>query len=495
MSTEALGNGAVVRRRPVRMMRTGRKAGSAWYLVTCLFVSAIMVAVATPEDRLFLAPVMAVVNLAALYVVVLWRRDGRLPLFDVGTLWMASTLVYATFPFLGFMAMHGQWSLTCDSRLPQYDFDAPELATFGWRYVVYIAAFVAVYLPLRGKHIRSGGHVSTSSQLVPALVIVLAFQYAFQWAMYFLYGLNLNVSYIEANANPQVVVMPYFLQQIAFIVLASILVTKLALLIVLMQRWPSRGWRLFTLGWIAFEVISVVVKMGSRSGAVHLLLAFGALYHQFVRPLKPRTAAIAGVVLLAGFLVQGVVRANMIRGYTSVEDLKPSSVLTKSNEFQALFSTAYDIYKRKQMGTLPPVPWQVYFIDLYLEIPSQLLPFEKVDPSEWYLDVMGARGTGLGFMFGVMSQAVLGLDWIELVIRGVALGLAFALFHRWFVRRAFQFWPTLLYMFVGIWTYYTFRATSFWFVHYVVYQYIPVLMITKMIEIALRRVGRRRAAS
>jgi hypothetical protein len=138
------------------------------------------------------------------------------------------------------------------------------------------------------------------------------------------------------------------------------------------------------------------------------------------------------------------------------------------------------------------VPWQIYVSDLYLIIPSQLLPFEKWDPAEWYLDVIGARGTGVGFMFGVMAQAVLGLDWAELVARGALLGHVSALLHRWYVRRARRFWPTLLYLFVGIWAYYTVRATSFYLVHFVVYQFGSVMAGVALLSAALR--WRRRAS-
>ena len=129
--------------------------------------------------------------------------------------------------------------------------------------------------------------------------------------------------------------------------------------------------------------------------------------------------------------------------------------------------------------------------DRYLVIPSQLLPFSKTDPAEWYLEVIGAQGTGVGFMFGVMAQAVLGFDWIELAARGALLGLLFALLHRWYVRRARRFWPTLLYLFVGIWSYYTIRATTFYLLHFVVYQFVSIMVATTVLTAALRRRRRR----
>jgi len=40
-------------------------------------------------------------------------------------------------------------------------------------------------------------------------------------------------------------------------------------------------------------------------------------------------------------------------------------------------------------------------------------------------------------------------------------------------------------LFVGVWTYYTFRATSFWFVYFILYQFLPVMIVAWLLEVAL----------
>ena len=102
--------------------------------------------------------------------------------------------------------------------------------------------------------------------------------------------------------------------------------------------------------------------------------------------------------------------------------------------------------------------------------------------------MLGMGETGIGVMFGVMAQAAIGWGWIELILRGAVLGLLFALLHRWYVRQAAQFWPTLFYLFLAVWTYYTFRATTFRFVYFVIYQFLPVMVAVKLFELPLKRV-------
>jgi hypothetical protein len=319
--------------------------------------------------------------------------------------------------------------------------------------------------------------------MLAALLVVLWLQWAFEQLLYLTYGLDVTISYTDLPATVQPGAMPYVLWQVTLIVLASVFVVKQALLLVLIRHWNDLRWRLVLVAWLGYEVMAVAMQMGSRGTAVRLLLTFVVLYHRFVQPLRPFWLMAGGSAVLAAFLAQGIVRFRpALHGGLDLRTL-----LTSTNEFQTLFANAYDLFQRRLAGTLPDVPWQIYVSDVYLLVPSQLLPFYKWDPADWYLEVIGARGTGVGFMFGVMAQAVLGFDWVELVARGALLGLLAALFHRWYVRRARRFWPTLLYLFVGIWSYYTFRATSFYLLHFVVYQFVPVMAITTLLTVALRR--------
>jgi hypothetical protein len=475
---------AGVRRRAAPRRLARALAGPRTWLLLLLLASAVTLALAENDSRPLVLPLLALANIAAVYFAVLWARDKELPVFEIGSLWVAATLLYSALPFLGFLADGLRWSASSDGRFAQYGSDVDSVVSFAWRYVVYLASFVAVYLPLRARHTALGAPLDpVPRSMLAALLIMLWLQWTFEQLMYLAYGLDVNVSYTSLPATIQPAEMPYVLWQVTLIVLASVLVVKQALLLVLIRRWNDLRWRLLLVAWLAFEVGGGAVQMGARGTAIRLLLTFVVLYHRFVQPLRPLWLLTGGAVLLAGFLAQGILRFR-----PSLEDgLDLHTLLTNTNEFQSLFATAYDLFQRRLDGTLPEVPWQIYVSDLYLIIPSQLLPFYKWDPADWYLEVIGARGTGVGFMFGVMAQAVLGLDWIELVLRGALLGLLFALLHRWYVRRARRFWPTMLYLFVGIWSYYTFRATSFYLLHFVVYQFVSVMAVATLLNVALRR--------
>jgi hypothetical protein len=329
-----------------------------------------------------------------------------------------------------------------------------------------------------------------------ALIILFIVLYACKIALKVVYDYDpddFNYSDVAASvARALAKTTPYFILQIGHNVLGMLFVVELALMILLIVRWRTR-WCRYTLAlWLAYEVFSTAITLGSRGRVVLLLISASVLYHRLVKPLRFRTVIAGGLLLLSAFLVAGAVRV-----VNSPEAMKENAghVLTVGNEFQGLFTTAFDIHKRKVEGKIPTVPWQLYVSDLYFPIPSQFLPFEKIDPSSWYIDLIGETGSGTGYMFGVMSQAALGLDWVELVVRGMLLAVGLALLQRWYVRRRTSFWATLFTLFISIWSYYSLRASTFYFVYFVIYNFLPAMVAAKLIERLVSRLDKHRAGT
>lgn len=282
--------------------------------------------------------------------------------------------------------------------------------------------------------------------------------------------------------------LPYMLQQLSHNLQGTVLILKQAVLVLALQHWHKARWRYGVLAWLGAEVVVSVLRMGARTEMALLVLSAVLLYHRLVRPLT-----LVGTVGLVGILLGGVLLIGVARGFAGgIWEPGEMNVpfLAVTNEFQAVFATGYDLYMRKNMGSLENVPWQLYVSDLYMLIPSQLLPFYKWDPSQWYLDVIGFREPVGGFMFGVISQAIIGFDWLELLLRGCLLGGIAASIHRWYARRASEFWITLLYLFLCVWAYYTFRASSFYIVYFVVYQFLPVVLLVCLTGTLLNAAGR-----
>jgi hypothetical protein len=149
-----------------------------------------------------------------------------------------------------------------------------------------------------------------------------------------------------------------------------------------------------------------------------------------------------------------------------------------------MFGTAYEVEMVKTRLGFGTIPWQVYFSDLYLVIPSQLLPFEKLEPSTWYYRFIGGTTSQ---MFGIMSQAVIGFGWVDLLVRGLLLGYVFARVHRWYLAHSASYWATVFYAYACIWCHYVFRATMIWPAYFLLYEFVPVMLVTVTLAGLLRR--------
>jgi hypothetical protein len=442
-------------------------------------------------QRAVMAPLLALVNIAGWFVIVLWNRDSQLPIFEVGPVCVVVTTIYCSYPLFSFLMAGGRWTPVSDNRLLHANPGLEEIGAFAWRYVVYLGALALAYLHVRGRatadRMPLQGLSRSAATVVIWLFAVLTVYFAAIW-IYF------GVTYKPTYSDVQLGIvgtsrdLPYLLQQLSHNLQGALVIIKLCAIALLVQRWHSPASRALLVGWLAIEVVATGLRMGARTETMMLLMAAGLLYHRLVRPLRPSVVGTAGISLVALSLLYGLGRDfATARGL-----LSDTSAWSAANEFQILLGTAYDLFTLKNAGALESIPWQVHASEILMLIPSQILPVEKISPDAWYLTLLPPQSRGAGLMFGVTSQAIIGYDWIELVARGVILGMFFALAHRLYVRHAHAFWATLLYLYLCVWAYYTYRSTTFYFLYVVLYRFVPVMVAVRVGAGLVRSMGRAR---
>jgi len=299
-----------------------------------------------------------------------------------------------------------------------------------------------------------------------------------------IYGVDYDPSYAQmaAGETQTIVALPYWLLQIVHNLFSIRFFLEQIILLIIITRWHKRAWRWFLIAFLAIYLVYTAAHGGARTEVVLLVLTAVFLYHRFVRPFRVAVIVPLGALALGSFLALGIVRD--FAGYSSFRSLD-SPALSGANEFSAVFGTSYDLWSMRRDGTITHVPWQIYVSDFYYLVPSQLLPFEKIDPSAWYLQQAGIEGIGL--MFGALGQSVLGFDWPDIALRGLLVGFVAAALHRWYVRRAARFWPTLLYLFVTVSAYYSLRQTAFSQLYFIVYWFLPAMIGVELLTYILRR--------
>jgi hypothetical protein len=487
---------AAMRRAPRRVRRRRSRSREVrlfkWSAILTVLVLAGFVIAGGPDSRAVFGPAVAIVAITFFYLVVLTKREGHLPVFEAATFFVIATAVYTIVPLLQF-AMSGMEALsTGDYRMYAWQPTPQQFGNFAWRHVLLLATFVSVYLLVRGKRLWRVHAISEPSRITLFVVVSLIIGLRLYFFALDLY-VGPAVSLYKGGTEIAYVQLPYVVQQMTNVLQLVLLTLKQCLVILLLTHWRRRWWRVSLLSWLALEAAFTVIAMQSRTDTMVLLLTFIVGYHHLVKPIRTGVAFAAGGGLLLAFVVFGLFRDVGTQGLADRRTAWGSPT-----EFLILYGNAYDIHMRKEEGSLVPVPPFLGLSDFYWLVPSQILPFYKWDPSIWYKnEVMEARHTGMGFLFGIVAQSVLGYDWLELFIRAALLALFHAAVYRSWRRYSGSFWATITHLFILTWAYYAFRLSSFEILYRLMYYLAPtavlVKLLTMIVSVPIRiRIRRRR---
>jgi hypothetical protein len=468
-----------------------------WTYSTVLFsilISSFLIATMTPEERNVAAPALLCTILVLWLWMTLYDRDGKIPFLDVGIFCALATFIYTVYPLVNYWVDGFQFGILSDNRLRQYNPDPAEMGLFHIRHLLYLFSFVVVYALFRRRGSVEIGRVTIpnhSARYIIVLFFLLLTGYFF--LLQILTGVNYNASYESEEFSKNVAALadlPLLLLQVSGKLWGILFLFKLALLYIIVDRCRQKRWLIILCVWIAFEILQTFFIKGARTGTVLFLMATALFYHRMINHLSMKVLLSSGILLFLFFIFMGLYRAyidfELLQTDLSQTD---AGIFSGSNEFQALLGTAYDVLQRKEAGTY--LPWYLYINDFSALLPpQQLMPFEKVSASEWYLREIGLSGTGFGFMWGVISQSIVGLDWMELLLRGGILGYILARIHRWYIKHQSEFLANLLYVYLCLRIYYTFRDTTFSILANFVWEVIPFYIILRLAVLIFSLSGR-----
>jgi oligosaccharide repeat unit polymerase len=436
---------------------------------------------ATADNRtLFVTgPLTVGLCLVVSFLWVLWRRrHGAIPWFEIGAVYVAVVTLYMAYPLVGFLALGQSYTPLNDGRLYMMHPGAEAIGRIGWLYVCHLGSFAAIYLLVRGRLPR--GAIVLQQPRLSVVIAILGVYLAIQGFDTFL-GLFYDMSsdsylgtYLVARR------LPLVLAQFANHLNGIKYVLTLLLLAALFTRYPRS--KAIIVGWIAVMAVITITKLGSRTELVLLILSAAIMYDTLVRAIRPSFLLAVGVVGLAGFIAFGALR----NGARFTEDGVLRNPFSYSNEFETLFANAVHLDSvRPSIGVLP-VPF--YLADFAALVPQQFAPFTKVDRGDWYVNRFfpeyAAMGGGLAF--GTISESILTGDWLAALAAGAALGLCFALLHRFYTRRAGSFWTFVLYVWVTTLSYQSFRNSTFHLLVLFAYRFVPAVLFVNLLALALR---------
>ncbi|MFB9265945.1 hypothetical protein ACFFWD_22775 [Bradyrhizobium erythrophlei] len=438
---------------------------------------------ATPDDSLLLTPVaISAAAVSAMIEYFVWK-DRQLPILDVGALCALITLLYCAVPILAFIKSGYAWSSLSDARLQQMQPGADELSAWAWSVAAYLLAFCAVYGITRGPGmpgptVRVASDAADGKALLIILAACLAYAAAFSW--YF--DTNLQPSNQELASGEWMKDIPLLAAQTIHNVLGLLRIAVFGLIAFVTARRDLR-WIIALAALTVFAAYVAVSNSGPRTDVVMLMFCALLCWHRLIRPIGFAKALTMGIVMLSGVILFGYWRD--VGGDVQYMDLS-----TASTEFQTILANGVHVAWAKAHDILKDVSWDVTFNDLILLIPQQLLPFQKMDLPTWYVRNAHVNANGTGLMFGVVAQSALGYGLPEIILRGAVLGLLLALIHRQCARRAESLTAVIVYLWLCISIYYTFRASTFYPATWAFYRLLPFVLCFWALRALLRSKGR-----
>jgi hypothetical protein len=469
--------------------RTPGPAGSFRGLMAVSLVAlpSLAVALSSGGVRTVVAPLATIVAVTGLFYLVLFARSAVLPVDEIGTWYMAVLAAYTTIPLVVYLALGLQYTPLNDMRLYLAQPQPAEVARGGWYYAAYTAGFAVLYLAVRRQrpHLREMPKVPGASALTAGVGVAISL--AISAAVAQIFDLNAE-NYADAYRVVQS--LPLGVRQVLRLSIGLKLVFGLVLLTWAFADFQRRRW--FVVAWFVAEAANTVIGGGARTNLMLLVISGTILYHRAVRPIRLRTAALGGALLLIGFLALGVLRA-----YRQLTDPTGFSAGVSGGEFETLFSNVLDLLGRRDGGELAVLHPALWGADFRAVVPSQLLPGPKMTYAEWYITTFypAAAEAGHGYAFGAVAQSVIGFGAPEVLFRGALVGALFAAADRLYRRRTWALWPTVGYVWMTLWSYQSFRASTFYFLSMLVQQFLPAVVIVELGRAFLTRALSRRASA
>jgi hypothetical protein len=404
--------------------------------------------------------IIVLLQIFLIWIIVLWvyyrvtRRDGRAPIDDIGIWWLFVFMLYATLPPLAWLIQGGSYG-PLSGRLFQFQPSVNEIQYLMNISLAYIGGFTSVFLfkykRVNRPVVATQAYIDNSKLSGAAFMVILA-----SLIQYILNALGLfRPAESYADSYAAIYELPLALRQFIKIVVQVSGVATHILIIAVFQRWPK--YRFLFICYL-FIILFNVNPQGSRGYIVTSLLSMVVAWHVLIRPFPQKRILVGGILGLLCFLAFGIWR--QISSLSDINSLGFQGIGV--GEFDSLWGNAVELLQAKNTNGIN-VNFETRFGELFSFVPSQLLWFEKISLNDWYLTEFypGLKETGMGFVFGAISQAVFGAGLLEAAIRGAIIGALAVWFMEW-VRTPTKVWwrfPLHLYLLIGIFS--GIRETTF----------------------------------
>ena len=432
-------------------------------------------------------PIYGMTLILLISFVKLNQLDNRNIIFDIGALAILSSYIYSIYPLINYIAGGFNFGVLSDNRLSHFNITSEGLGVFHLRHLLYVLFLSLAYLKFRKKSTIDYENFSKLKKNDILALLSSLFSLYFALSLISLFT-NFDLGHSSYDTEQRALLMkeyyqlPLIIRQITAKIPPILFIAKILLIYWVISNKP-KYLLLILITFLLYEATDVFINKSGRSALIFYCIAITLLYSRLINNVSIKKLIIFGVIIFTFFNFIGIYRAlgSIENYYQNIFSNNFLGLFVVGNEFQSLLGTEYNVYIWVKQGI--KIPISLYFND-FISIfpPQQFLPFAKLGGAEWYLDVYGISGTGQGYMWGVITQAIIGFDWFEICIRGMVLGGILAAYHNWYFLNQKSYLATIFYVYLCIKIYNTFRDTTFIFLVNLVWEIIPFFLIFKFYQ-------------
>lgn len=409
--------------------------------------------------------------------IALWigRKERFAQIPDIGIFLGFFVLLYGWLPLVGiYLARHGIGEIL-DARYEFLGFSDEQVFSAGLAYFLFLLGFACVYRLTRRHRVAVQALRVPDKREIRALVYGMAFVFACDFVVRSVADVPVATSYIDSYTVLRN--LPLILQQIIATTERLQFTFFLALMVFTIAGSPKRHrvWLVI----VAAILVQSTLAGGSRSGAVLCAMSYLLCYTTLVHQITRKTWVVITLGGIVAFLIAGQIRGGVSES-ASIAGLQ-------SGEFTSVFINALDIMQRK--AALGDFNIPLYTLDLARVIPQQILWFDKLDPSVWYVSTFYpdfARAGG-GLAFGAIAESFVGFGPMEALLRGALLGLVAGFVVNRLLRRNTTPMKLVTYIWLFAMSYQSIRDTTFTLFARYLFQVLPVAIYVHFMCSPLRK--------
>ena len=404
--------------------------------------------------------------------VAVLNPKARVSFFEPGTLFSVVAFSYSVIPLLAFALYDGLKSdISVDSRLGAINPVQDDIVSLGWVHFVLFATSTFTYLMFRSRLPGlDAATLRTSAADITRIAAVYAGLKGTVWVLLFYFGVSSSSDYLSSYLALQS--LPRFGQQVV-VHLGGMATTSAIFLCVALISHPTLRWLVPV--WILAEGLLVFLNAGARTGLFVIALSSLVGFHYLVRRISSP--------LIAALIVMGILTFLGLGAYRDLGLVAEGSDIALQalirNEFVSVFINGLDVVRLREAGLTSEVSSRIYYADLVNVVPQQLLDSQKLDLSVWYVQSFypAYAAAGGGLAFGIVPESLVGNGLPDAAVRGIFLGIAFAVAHAALAGRRNSLWATATYVWILVFAYKVYRTSTL--------HLVPVFLLDALPAIAL----------